>query len=148
MKDTNIYNERYKHYNPKKMSSRQQVLYLMEKTKDGAYDPEKDVALMGKSRGSVDNVDYAQLFDQEKTRSVLLLYYYARKREELFRKHPEVLLQLANSLRCFSPIRKNKYIDKQSRKDYISEELPQSCICTLPTNVYFAYVNNLGTDHK
>lgn len=71
MKDTNIYNDCYKHYNPKKMSSRQQVLYLMEKTKDGAYDPEKDVALMGKSRGSVDNIDYAEVFDQEKTHLVL-----------------------------------------------------------------------------
>jgi len=135
MKDTNIYNECCKHYNPEKMSTRQQILYLMEKTKDGPYDPEKDIGLMGKSRGSVDNVDYAELFDKEKTRAVFYSYYYARKREDLFNKHPNVLLQLANSLRSFSPIRKNKYIDKHSRKDYISEELPQACVCTLPTNV-------------
>ncbi len=45
----------------------------MEKTKNEAYDPEKDVSLMGKSRGSVDDVDYAEIFEDEKKRAVIFL---------------------------------------------------------------------------
>ena len=54
------------------MSSRQQVIYLMKKTKYGAYVPDKDVALMNKPRGSVDNINYAELFDKEKSQIVIL----------------------------------------------------------------------------
>eukprot|EP01022_Parablepharisma_sp_SALTPOND_P032773 TRINITY_DN863_c1_g1_i1.p1 TRINITY_DN863_c1_g1~~TRINITY_DN863_c1_g1_i1.p1 ORF type:complete len:269 (+),score=-14.93 TRINITY_DN863_c1_g1_i1:226-1032(+) len=63
--------------------------------------------------------------------------HISRKREELFKKHPETLLQLAESLKNLCPIRKNKYIHKRQRKDYKREELPQACVCTHPTRVYF-----------
>ena len=138
MSNWNIYNDGVRQLNPETMSARQQVLYLMERTKNQSYDPEKDVALVGKSRGSVHDVDYSELFDQENKHLVNCgSKHISRKREELFKKHPESLLQLAESLYCFCPIRKNKYIDKRPRKDYRSEELPQSCVCTVPTRVYF-----------
>ncbi len=137
MWDNNIYHDGHKQFNPQKMSERQQVLYLMERTKQAGYDPEKDVALLGKSRGSVNDIDYSELFEQEKKRAVIRgRNHISRKREELFKNHPERLMLLAESLRCFTPIRKNKYIDKKFRKVSKREELPQSCVCTLPTRVY------------
>ena len=56
------------------MSARQQILFLMEKTKNEGYDAEKDVALIGKSRGSVDDVDYSELLEREKKHSVIPLW--------------------------------------------------------------------------
>lgn len=73
MRPSNIYNEGSWHHNPQNMSSRQQVLYLMERTKDQCYDPETDVGLAGKSRGSASDVDYQELFDREKCIAVFLL---------------------------------------------------------------------------
>jgi len=70
MRGSNIYDDGYKQFNPQKMSSRQQVLYLMERTKTEGYDPEKDVGLVGKSRGSANDVDYSELFEQEKRLAV------------------------------------------------------------------------------
>jgi hypothetical protein len=71
MKDNNIYHDGFKQYNPQKMSARQQVLYLMEKSKNESYDPEQDVALTGKSRGSASDVDYSEIFEEEKKHAVL-----------------------------------------------------------------------------
>jgi hypothetical protein len=73
MKPTNIYNESCRQYNPENMSSRQQVLYLMEKTKNACYDAEKDVALAGKTRGSASDIDFQELFDREKR---LAVFFY------------------------------------------------------------------------
>ena len=136
MKDNNIYHDSIRQFNPKNMTARQQERYLIEQTKNESYDPEKDVSFIGKSRGSANDIDYAELFEQDKKRAVTFcVNYISRKREELFKNHPERLLMLAESLRCFCPIRRNKDIDRRQRKDYKKGELPQPCVCSVPTRV-------------
>ena len=66
MRPSNIYTKNSQQLNPQKMSSRQQVLYLMERTKKEGYDLDKDLSLVGKTRGSVNDVNYAEQFEQEK----------------------------------------------------------------------------------
>jgi len=75
MKDGNIYNDLYKQHNLAKMSERQQTLYLMEKTKNEDYCLEKDIGLIGKSRRSVEDVDFSELFEQQKKRAVIFLVF-------------------------------------------------------------------------
>jgi hypothetical protein len=73
MQPSNIYDQGCKQFNPKKMSERQQTKYLLDKTKIVGYDPETDVALAGKTRGSACDIDYQEEFDKQKRRAVFIL---------------------------------------------------------------------------
>ncbi len=42
------------------------MLYLMERTKKQDYDLDKDLSLVGKTRGSVNDVNYTEQFEHEK----------------------------------------------------------------------------------
>jgi len=81
MRQSNIYSETSRQYDPSKMSSRQQTIYLKTKSQDVTYDPDKDLELAGKSRGSASDVDYQEAYDTAKALAVLILLKILLERE-------------------------------------------------------------------
>lgn len=138
MKQNNIYRESWRQGNPQNMSTRQQVMYLKEKTKNEDYNPDKDPSLVGKGTAAANDRNYNEVFEQEKRLAVRIPpQHVTRKREELLTNHPERLLMLVKSLLCFDLIRKTKYLDKRlSKETRKSDELTQSCACLLPSRLY------------